>query len=144
MSGAGVARRAGGTVGRWRRTHQTRLGQSAAALRVTPSTGPATIADVTVDRNDRRAQVLTVVRASRIPLDDDEIALRAQMNRHYVNAICRQLAAEQLITRERGAGGKLVNAAADLGQPIASVAAGTPRAVPAQPSRDQVQKPRTC
>jgi hypothetical protein len=88
---------------------------------------------VKVDRDDRRAQVLAVVCANRIPLDDDQIALRAQMNRHYVNAICRQLAAEHLITRERGSGGKLVNAAIDLGQPIASVAAGTPRAVSARP-----------
>ncbi|HUX71510.1 MAG TPA: hypothetical protein VMV41_13420, partial [Cellulomonadaceae bacterium] len=81
---------------------------------------------------DRRAQVLTVVRTSRIPLDDDEIALTARMNRHYVNAICRELAAEQIITRERGTSGKLVNAVADLDRTTTSVTAETPRRASAQ------------
>ncbi len=31
------------------------------------------------------------------------------MNRHYVNSICRRLAAERVISRRPGAGGKLVN-----------------------------------
>lgn len=45
--------------------------------------------------------MLTVLRCSRAPLDDDQISRLAGMNRHYVNAICRQLAAERRITRDR-------------------------------------------
>jgi hypothetical protein len=40
----------------------------------------------------RRDQVLRLVRQSHVPLDDDQAAQAAQMNRVYVNAICRQLA----------------------------------------------------
>jgi hypothetical protein len=61
----------------------------------------------------RRGQVLRILRQSRVPLDDDQIAEAAHMNRVYVNVICRQLAADGLIIRDRGAGGKLANVAAD-------------------------------
>ena len=37
------------------------------------------------------------------PLDDDQIAAAAGMNRVYVNQLCRQLAAEGLIVRQHGA-----------------------------------------
>ena len=33
-----------------------------------------------------------LIRQSPVPLDDDQIAQAAQMNRVYVNTICRQLA----------------------------------------------------
>ena len=51
-------------------------------------------------------------------LDDDEIADRLQMNRHYVNAVCRGLALDGLVLRTVGAGGKLVNSR--TGQPSMS------------------------
>ncbi len=72
-------------------------------------------AEVANDQSDRRSQVLTALRHSRLPLNDDEIARAISMNRHYVNAICRQLAAERLITRERGIDKKLVNMIAGPG-----------------------------
>jgi hypothetical protein len=55
---------------------------------------------------------------SPVPLDDDQIAQAAQMNRVYVNAICRQLAQDSLIIRDKGSRGKIVNAAADQCQPV--------------------------
>lgn len=45
------------------------------------------------------------------------------MNRVYVNAICRQLAADRLIIRTRGSAGKLVNAPAEPGQLLAQTPA---------------------
>jgi hypothetical protein len=70
------------------------------------------MADVTPPEG-RKGQVLRILRQSRVPLDDDQIGKAAQMNRVYVNAICRQLADDGLIVRSHGAGGKLVNVAAD-------------------------------
>jgi hypothetical protein len=64
-------------------------------------------------REGRRDQVLELIRQSREPLDDDEIAEAAQMNRIYVNTICRRLAQNGLIVRIPGSRGKLVNAALD-------------------------------
>jgi DNA-binding GntR family transcriptional regulator len=61
----------------------------------------------------RRDQVLEVLRRGGKPLDDDEIADLAGMNRVYVNALCRTLAEDGLIVRRRGVGGKLVNVVAD-------------------------------
>jgi hypothetical protein len=57
--------------------------------------------------------VLLLIRQSLAPLDDDQIAQAAQMNRVYVNTICRQLAKEQLITRSHIGSGKIVNVAVD-------------------------------
>lgn len=78
--------------------------------------------------------MLRIVRGSRVPLDDDQIAQAAQMNRVYVNMICRQLAAERVITRSQGAGGKLVNAAAGQEQPAG---AGLPADPPQGPVRQR-------
>jgi hypothetical protein len=61
----------------------------------------------------RRAQVLQVLRQSAVPLDDDEIAAAVVMNRVYVNTICWRLAEEGLITRGRGAAGRLVSSATE-------------------------------
>ena len=57
-------------------------------------------------REGRRDQVLELIRQSRVPLDDDEIAEAAQMNRIYVNMICRRLAENGLIVRTPGSRGK--------------------------------------
>jgi DNA-binding GntR family transcriptional regulator len=81
---------------------------------------------------DRTAEVLAVLRFSRVPLDDDEIATLTKVNRHYVNAICRRLAADQLITRNRGASGKLVNM---IIEPSATAGTPTRTTVEAQSSR---------
>jgi hypothetical protein len=64
-----------------------------------------------------------LIRRSPVPLDDDEIAEAAKMNRVYVNAICRQLAGDNLIVRGRGLAGKIVNAAPDRGEPFHDQAA---------------------
>jgi hypothetical protein len=56
----------------------------------------AILADVRA-REGRRGQVLGILRQSGVALDDDQIAEAAQMNRVYVNVICRQLAAEGLL-----------------------------------------------
>lgn len=42
-------------------------------------------------------------------LDDDEIAARLKVDRHYVNSVCRQLASEGLVVRAEGPNRKLVN-----------------------------------
>src|SRR6266516_7803682 len=72
----------------------------------------------------RRNQVLGILRQSQVALDDDQIAQAAQMNRVYVNVICRQLAADGLTLRRHGAAGKLVNLAigGDLGASVPLIA----------------------
>jgi predicted transcriptional regulator len=78
----------------------------------------------------RRDQVMEVLRRAREPLDDDEIADLAGMNRVYVNALCRALAQDGLIVRRRGAAGKLVNVVLADGQAAeVSRAGGTMEAV---------------
>jgi hypothetical protein len=42
-------------------------------------------------------------------LDDDEIAERLRINRHYVNTICRELQGEGVIVRSHGSIGKITN-----------------------------------
>jgi hypothetical protein len=86
------------TVRRSGKPHLPRRGGVAAA--VTPN-------------ESRKSEVLRILRRSHIPLDDDQIAQAAQMNRHYVNAIRRQLAADRVIIRSQGDAGKLVNMAAE-------------------------------
>jgi hypothetical protein len=71
--------------------------------------GAAVIMTDVPQAGDRKSQVLRILRASCVPLDDDQIAAAAQMNRVYVNVICRQLAGEGLIVRSQGVAGKLVN-----------------------------------
>lgn len=58
---------------------------------------------------NRRDQVLALLAESNLALDDDDIGGRLGINRHYVNTICRTLAAEGLLARERGVDGKLRN-----------------------------------
>ena len=43
------------------------------------------------------------------PLDDDQVAERTGIDRHYVNALCRRLAARGVVERFIGSEGKLVN-----------------------------------
>jgi hypothetical protein len=70
----------------------------------------------------RRDQVLEILRRSPAPLDDDQVAAAAQMNRVYVNAVCRRLAAEGLIIRQPGPANKVVNMAAVGGDQVAGAA----------------------
>lgn len=53
--------------------------------------------------------VLGLLAQEEVPLDDDQIAHRLGANRHYINAVCRRLAASHRIVRQRGTAGKLVN-----------------------------------
>lgn len=57
----------------------------------------------------RRDEVLRLLADVGVALDDDEIAERLMMNRHYVNAVCRELQHDGLILREHGPAGKLTN-----------------------------------
>jgi hypothetical protein len=57
----------------------------------------------------RRDEITLLLREVGGALDDDEIAARLGMNRHYVNQVCRQLAREGLTTRSEGSHGKVVN-----------------------------------
>jgi hypothetical protein len=59
----------------------------------------------------RRDAVMALLGDVGLALDDDDIADRLGMNRHYVNAVCRRLADEGLIQRGVGPDGKLVNSA---------------------------------
>jgi hypothetical protein len=57
----------------------------------------------------RRDEVAGLLREVGLALDDDAIANRLGMNRHYVNAVCRQLSDEGVTTRFKISGGKFVN-----------------------------------
>ncbi len=57
----------------------------------------------------RRDQVLELLAVGNPTLDDDEIAVRLGMNRHYVNQVCRQLTADGVVERFLGSYGRLVN-----------------------------------
>jgi hypothetical protein len=88
----------------------------------------------------RRDQVLKLIRQSDVPLDDDQIADAVQMNRIYVNTICRQLAENRLIVRSRSGGGKLVNVAAGRSE----LAPGqVPSSSPDEPGRRRGPRRRT-
>lgn len=88
----------------------------------------------------RRNQVLGILRHSRVALDDDQIAEAAQMNRVYVNVICRQLAADGLTLRSHGAAGKLVNLAIGegLGGPVSLITHETAGQRPRRRSVDRL------
>jgi ribosomal protein S18 acetylase RimI-like enzyme len=68
---------------------------------------------VRVTSGVRRDEVLGLLREVDLALDDDDIAGRLGMNRHYVNAVCRRLAEDGFIRRLRGPAGKFVNSAVD-------------------------------
>lgn len=62
---------------------------------------------------NRRDQVIALLADVGLELDDDDIADRLDINRHYVNAICRALAAEGRVQRTAGPDGKLRNRLVD-------------------------------
>lgn len=57
----------------------------------------------------RQDEITDLLRAVGLALDDDDIAGRLGMNRHYVNQVCRRLADAGLMMRFEGPNGKLVN-----------------------------------
>jgi len=57
----------------------------------------------------RREQILRLLTDVGLALDDDDIGDRLGMNRHYVNPICNDLAAEGLVWRRKGPDRKFVN-----------------------------------
>ncbi len=93
--------------------------------------------------NGRRGEVLSILRRSAEPLDDDQVAAATGINRVYVNQLCRHLAAEGLIVRQCGRGGKLVSVlpgarfASDTGAPLA---VGRPRRQAVQRRAERVEK----
>ncbi len=96
-------------------------------------------AGVTPKGTSRRAQVLSALHTSRLPVDDDQIARIASMDRHHVNTICRQLAADRVITRYRGADGKLVNALITTDTPATPAEAPSSVQVRRTPRRDKTR-----
>lgn len=76
----------------------------------------------------RSDDVLRLLVDVRLPLDDDDIASRLGINRHYVNAVCRGLADRGLVKRTEGPAGKLVTAATEAA--TASTPAGRPSVTP--------------
>jgi hypothetical protein len=92
-------------------------------------------ADVGAESDGRGEQIMALLHRDRQPLDDDQIARAVPMNRHYVKQICRQLAIEGVITRDRGTHGRLVNrlvsressVAAEVGLALAAPETPLPR-----------------
>lgn len=63
----------------------------------------------------RADEVSRLLREVGLPLDDDDIGSRLEINRHYVNAICRRLADQGLVERFDGPDGKLMTRAISSG-----------------------------
>jgi hypothetical protein len=53
--------------------------------------------------------IVAALRRGETEFGDDELAVATGINRHYVNAVCRRLATDGVIVRERGPSGNLVN-----------------------------------
>lgn len=83
----------------------------------------------------RRDQVLELLAAGFPTLDDDEIAVRLGMNRHYVNRICRTLAAEGVVERYVGHDSKNVNRIVRSGNAPVFADGSFPAPVPARRPR---------
>jgi hypothetical protein len=75
----------------------------------------------------RRQQILELLRVGHPAFDDDEIAVRLEMNRHFVNQVCRGLAADGLIARSVGPQGKLVNRLLSVPEERANAASASQR-----------------
>ena len=95
-------------------------------------------------RISRRDQVLELLAEVGIALDDDDIGGRLNINRHYVNTVCRTLAAEGVVAREPGPDGKLHNrlvSSNPVGDgPLAAPRASRPRMRAARPSPSQCRR----
>jgi DNA-binding MarR family transcriptional regulator len=79
----------------------------------------------------RRDQVLALLAIGHHTYDDDEIAVQLGMNRHYVNQICRKLAAEGVVERYFGHDGKYVNRVVRSDDSSAAMDARSPTPSPA-------------
>ena len=89
----------------------------------------------------RSEQVFELLRSVGVALDDDDIADRLSMNRHYVNRICRNLAAEGVIERTEGRAGKFVNQMTRL-PTTANVPSVSAHPVTVQPQIRRVERAR--
>lgn len=69
--------------------------------------------------------VVAALRRAHLWLDDDELAAVTGINRHYVNRLCRDLAATGVTVREKGQTGKFVNKLATTSGESAAVEALT-------------------
>lgn len=90
----------------------------------------------------RRDEITGLLREVSLAMDDDDIAGRLGIDRHYVNQVCRQLAHAGLTTRFEGASGKLVNRwiGGEAGSQPSQVAEPVP---PRQPRRKRSERARS-
>lgn len=91
----------------------------------------------------RREEIIGLLREVGIALDDDDIAGRLGINRHYVNQVCRQLADAGWTTRFEGSGWKLVNRWNDGTVPPERPVAGTPSTPVRRPRRKRAERARS-
>jgi len=97
-----------------------------------------------------RDRVLSTLRHATSPLDDDELAQRAEVSpRQQVNQICRALVRDGLIARVSGPDGKIVNLFLDVDDPqttgleaIGGAAAPEPTSAPPLPPGDSAEQRR--
>jgi hypothetical protein len=89
-----------------------------------------------------RDDVLSALHTATVPLDDDELGRRTGRERHYVNALCRRLAADGLIRRYIGRDNKYVNQLITQG-PFANAAPDDPvhQPVPSSASTVVAERP---
>ena len=81
-----------------------------------------------------RDRMLEALSSSMEPLDDDELARRAEINpRQTVNMLCRAMESEGILRRFRGVDGKIVNQAVGAGMP--ALAPDRPREPRRPPTR---------
>ena len=83
-----------------------------------------------------REQLISILRRSVLPLDDDELARCAEIHpRQSVNQLCRRLADEGVLRRFAGPAGKIVNELVDgVSETPIPQAAGTPDTRPVDAS----------
>lgn len=82
-------------------------------------------------------RILRALRASSVPLDDDELARRCGIQpRQQVNQICRRLEMEGALTRTVGPSGKLVNVIRDQHPALCTCGCGEPTTRRYRPGHD--------
>ncbi|MEO5981872.1 MAG: helix-turn-helix domain-containing protein [Pedococcus sp.] len=82
-------------------------------------------------------RILAALRASTVPLDDDELSRRCGiLPRQSVNQICRRLEAEGALTRTFGSGDKLVNSIRDNEGRMCLCGCGSSALLQYQPGHD--------
>lgn len=91
----------------------------------------------------RREEIAGLLRDVGLPLDDDDIAGRLGINRHYVNHVCRQLADAGMTMRSEGPDGKLVNLWGSGALTSEDAVPRKPSSVSRRPRRKQSERARS-